>query len=272
MDRRAFLVGAGGAASALAGCADLVTLGDPTVAERALPERPADPTPESVAAYVAEYEEVRVHNRHAREGATEVTVDAVATFDHASGDERFATAQHAGTVYYEEDGARSVGELYGRPVPYLVAPDRTLRMPVERRRVGAGASGRPPDEAAFPPLGVRLCNVTADPREFVVRVVRRSDADGPGGGAGVGGDITDESDGPVLSTTVELDPESAVELLEVTDVRGGYRVTASMEDDGVTGQGRIEVGLPSADRGPNVDVVVGESGVSAWHLPSFEGI
>ncbi|OYR44626.1 hypothetical protein [Halorubrum sp. Eb13] len=269
MDRRAFLVGAGGAASALAGCTDLVTLGDGRVAKRDLPERPADPTPESVAAYVAEYEEVHAHNRHARDGASEVTVDAVATFDHAAGDEHFATAQHAGTAYYEDDGARSVGELYGRPVPYLVAPDRTLRMPVERRRVGTGASGRPPDETASPPLGVRLCNVTDDPREFVVTVVRRSAADG---GGGVGGDITDESDGPVLSTTVELDPESAVELLEVTDVRGGYRVTASMEDDGVTGQGRIEVGLPSADRGPNVDVIVGESGVSAWHLPSFEGI
>ncbi|WP_144797391.1 hypothetical protein [Halorubrum depositum] len=272
MDRRALLVAAGGAASALAGCADLVTLGDPTVAERALPERPADLSPESVAAYVAEYEEVRAHNRHAREGATEVSVDAVATFDHASGDERFATAQHAGTVYYEEDGARSVGELYGRPVPYLVAPDRTLRMPVERRRVGSDGSDRPPDETASPPLGVRLCNVTGEPREFAVTVDRRSAPDEPDAGGGVSGDLTDESDDPVLSATVELEPKSAVELLEVTSVRGGYRVVASMEDHGVTGQGRIEVGLPSADRGPNVDVVVGESGVSAWHLPSFEGI
>lgn len=273
MDRRAFLVGAGGAASALAGCTDLVTLGDGRVAERDLPERPADLTPESVAAYVAEYEEVRAHNRRARDGASEVTVDAVATFDHASRAEHFATAQHAGTAYHEDDGTRSVGELYGRPVPYLVTPDRTLRMPVERRRTGTGASGRPPDETVSPPLGVRLCNVTADPRELVATVARRS-AGETGGGGGSGDSIADwgGDDRSVLSTTVEIGPESAVELLEVTDVRGGYRVTASMEDDGVTGQGRIEVGLPSADRGPNVDVVVGESGVSAWHLPSFEGI
>jgi len=268
MDRRAFLVGAGGAASALAGCTDLATLGDGGIAERDLPERPADPTPESVAAYVAEYEEVHVHNRRARDGASEVTVDAVATFDHAAGDEYFATAQHAGTAYYEDDGDRSVGELYGRPVPYLVAPERTLRMPVERRRVGTDASARPPDETASPPLGVRLCNVTDEPREFVVTVVRRDAAATDGGGHS----ITDEDLGFALSTTVEIGPESGVELLEVTDVRGGYRVTASMEADGVTGQGRIEVGLPSADRGPNVDVVVSESGVSAWHLPSFEGI
>ncbi len=259
MDRRSFLVGATGAASALAGCADLVTPGDGGVAERDLPERPADPTPESVAAYVADYEEVRVHNRHAREGATEVTVDAVATFDHASGGDHFATAQHAGTVYYEDDGARSVGELYGRPVPYLVAPDRTLRMPVTRRRVAPGASDRPPDERASPPLGVRLCNVTDEPREFAVTVTRQ------GAGGDSGGDL-------VCATTAALDPESAVELLAVTDVRGSYRVIASMEDDGVTGQGRIEVGLPSADRAPNVDVVVDEGGISAWHLPSFEGI
>ncbi|MFC7188064.1 hypothetical protein [Halorubrum yunnanense] len=191
MDRRAFLVGAGGAASALAGCADLASLGDGGVAERDLPERPAEPTPEAVAAYVADYEEVRAHNRHAGEGATEVAVDAVATFDHGSGDERFATAQHAGTVYRQDDGARSVG---------------------------------------------------------------------------------DGADDLVCSTGVALDPERAVELLAITGVRGSYRVTASMEDDGVTGQGRIDVGLPSADRGPNVDVVVDEGGVSAWHLPSFEGI
>ena len=275
MDRRAFLLGAGGTASALAGCADLGALGDDRSEERDLPERPADPTPDSVAAYVAEYEEVRAHNYHVRRGATEVTVDAVATFDHASGDDRFATAQHAGTVYREDDGDRSVGELYGEPVPYLVAPDRTLRLPVERRRVGAGASGGPPNEPT-PPLGVRLCNVTDGPREFAVTVVRQSVAGGANADDGATGPadeaITDESTGTVLSTTVALDPTSAVELVGVTDVRGGYRVTARMENDGVTGQGRIEVGLPSADRAPNVDVVVDEAGVSAWHLPSFDRI
>lgn len=267
MDRRSFLVGATGAASALAGCADLAALGDGRVAERDLPERPADLTPESVAAYVADYEEVRVHNRHARAGATEVSVEARATFDHASGGDHFATAQHAGSVYYEDDGDRSVGQVRGDPVPYLVAPDRTLRLPVDRRRVGSGPSDRPPDETTSPPLGVRLCNVADEPRELAVTVVRR----GPNGDAAT--DVDDGSgDAPVYSTTVALGPERAVELLGVTDVRGGYRVTASMEDDGVTGQGRIEVGLPSADRGPNVDVVVDEGGVSAWHLPSFEGV
>jgi hypothetical protein len=266
MDRRAFLAGAGGTAGALAGCADLAALGDSTVAERDLPERPADLTPESVAAYVADYEEVRVHNEHARAGATEVSVEARATFDHAAGGDHFATAQHAGSVYYEDDGARSVGELYGDPVPYLVASDRTLRLPVDRRRVGSGPSDRPPDETASPPLGVRLCNVADEPRELAVTVVRR----GPNGDAAT--DVDDASDEPVYSTTVALGPERAAELLGVTDVRGGYRVTASMEDDGVTGQGRIEVGLPSADRGPNVDVVVDEEAVSAWHLPSFEEV
>ncbi|WP_435074495.1 hypothetical protein [Halorubrum sp. HHNYT27] len=261
MDRRTFLLGAGGAASALAGCADLDALGDSTVAERNLPKRPTDPTPESVAAYVAEYEEVRAHNRHARAGATEVTVEAVATFDHAAGGDSFATAQHAGTASYDDEGDRTIDEVTGRPVPYLVASDRTLRMPVERRRVGTDASDRPSNETTSPPLGVRLCNVSDEPREFAVTVIRRDaeqshDADG----------------GAVLSTAVGLGPERALELLAITDVRGTYRVTASMEDGGVTGQGRIDVGLPSADRGPNVDVIVDDGGVSAWHLPSFEGI
>jgi hypothetical protein len=257
MDRRAFLLGASGTASALAGCADIGALGGGRAGLRDLPERPADLTPESVEAYVAAYEAARAHNRHARAGATEVSVDAVATFDYAVGDERFATAQHAGTARYEDDGDRAVGELYGRPVPYLVAPDRTLRMPVERRRVGAGASGGTPDATSSPPLGVRLCNATDEPREFAVAVVRRE------------GDAGGES---VLSTAVGLGPACAVELLGIADAPGGYRVTASMEADGVTGQGRIDVGLPGVDRGPNADVVVGDSGVSAWHLPPFEGV
>lgn len=287
MDRRAFLVGAGGAASALAGCATPLTLGDPSVAERDLPERPADPTPEAVATYVAGYEEVRAYNDHAREGATEVTVDAVATFDHGSGDDHFATAQHAGTVYYEDDGSRSVGELYGRPVPYLVAPDRTLRLPVDRRQVDGESSDRSPDETTSPPLGVRLCNVTDEPHELAVTVVRErvgSGADDPTDGDGSDDaddaddpdgpddEISDGEDAPVLSTAVALDPKRAVELLEITDGRGSYRVTASMEDDGVTGQGRIEVEIPGADRGANVDVVIESEGVSTWHLPSFEYI
>ncbi|OYR53874.1 hypothetical protein DJ71_27510, partial [Halorubrum sp. E3] len=71
---------------------------------------------------------------------------------------------------------------------------------------------------------------------------------------------------------VGVAPETAVEVRSITDVRGSYRVTARMEDDGVTGQGRIEVGLPSADRGPNVDIVCDGNGVSTWHLPSFEGV
>ncbi|MFO8114323.1 MAG: hypothetical protein R6U01_03020 [Halorubrum sp.] len=285
MDRRAFLVGAGGAAGALAGCTTLAALGDGRVAERDLPERPAEPTPEAVAAYVADYEAARTHNHHAREGAAEVTVDAVATFDHRSGGDHFATAQHAGTVYYEDDGSRSVGELYGHPVPYLVAPDRTLRLPVDRRRVDGEASDRSPDETTSPPLGVRLCNVTDEPHELAVTVVRErvgseagdpTDGDDPDDADDPNGDpddeISDGEDARVLSTAVGVDPKRAVELLDITDGRGSYRVTASMEDDGVTGQGRIEVEIPGADRGANVDVVIESAGVSTWHLPSFEYI
>ncbi|KKF39867.1 hypothetical protein FK85_25100 [Halorubrum saccharovorum] len=281
MDRRAFLqrasraVGTIGVGGGLAGCADLVGGGDKGgVAERDPPERPDELGPESVAEYVAAYEEIRTHNRHAAEGAVEVTVDAVATFDHASGDDHYATAQHAGSVSHEnDDGDRSVGELHGDPVPYLVTPDRTLRLDVRRRAVervgqrdGEGAtrngSATDPDDRTAPPLGVRLLNVTDEGRDLALTVTRR--ATGDDGGAG-----TDET---VADLDVGIDPETAVEVRSVTDARGGYRVTARMEDDGVTGQGRIEVGLPSADRGANVDVVLDGNGVSTWHLPSFEGV
>jgi hypothetical protein len=264
MDRRTFLSGAVGAATAVTGC---VGPGDGGATVRELPARPAALTPESVAAYAADYEAVRAHNAHVEAGAVEVTVDAVATFDHASGDEHVATAQHEGTVSHGGDGGRSVDRVEGDPVPYVVTPDRTLRLSVERRRVGASSPEGPADGTA--PLGVRLCNVTDEARAFGVTVTReRVASDEVADGRD---DIADAGRGPVLSKRVALDPRSAVELLAITDVRGGYRVTARMENDGVTGQGRIEVALPNADRGPNADVVVSEGGVSARHLPAFDG-
>ncbi|WP_200530747.1 hypothetical protein [Halorubrum sp. LN27] len=283
MDRRAFLRRAGGAVGSvgscggLAGCADLVDGdGRRAVAERDPPDRPDELTAESVGEYVAAYEEVRAHNRQAAAGAVEVSIDAAATFDHASGDDHYATAQHAGSVYHEtDDGDRSVGELYGDPVPYLVTPDRTLRLDVRRRTAetdrqggeGDGSDGGASDgndtasgdERVSPPLGVRLLNVTGEARELGLTVTRRE----------VGDVETSET---VADRGVAVGPETAVELRSIANARGGYRVTARMEDDGITGQGRIEVGLPSADRGPNVDVVVDGDGVSTWHLPSFEGV
>ncbi|MFW5896149.1 MAG: hypothetical protein ACOCUA_02070 [archaeon] len=285
MNRRSFLVCAGGGASSLVGCLDLAGGGDVGVAEREFPDRPDEFTPESIAAYVAGYEEVRAHNVHAADGAAEVTIDAVATFDHAAEDDHVATAQHAGTVYHENgDGDRSVGELYSDPTPYLVTPDRTLRMDVTRRTVGDDERAprddeRSPsgDETASPPLGVRLLNVADEPTELSVTVVRSDAAVGGNQSDGTGDDTGDETgddtgDEAIAEVDVAVDAESAVELAAITDRRGGYRVVARMEDDGVTGVGRIEVGLPSADRGPNVDVVVGDAGVSTWHLPSFEGV
>lgn len=272
--------GAVGSTSGLAGCADLAGSGDDGIDEQELPERPADLTPESVAAYVADYEEIRTHNYHAADGASEVTVSAVATFDHASGDDHYATAQHVGTVYHEDDGDRTVGEFYSDPVPYLVAPDRTLRLDLRRQSADTDERDRPDDETTSSPLGVRLLNVTDETRELAVTVTRLATAEDDGDGSadldGEGGNVENaldaDGDERIARIIVTVEPTTAVELLGITDVRGGYRITARMEDNGVTGQGRIEVGLPSADRGPNVDVVVDDAGISTWHLPSFETV
>lgn len=276
MDRRAFLRRAAGAGvcGGLAGCADPAGSGATEgVAEREPPERPDELEPESVAEYVAGYEEVHAHNRHVTAAAVEVTVDAVATVDHVSGDDHYATAQHAGSVSHEHGGDRSVGELYGGPVPYLVTPNRTLRLDVRRETVdpdGQVADGTDGDSAldedrASPPLGVRILNVTEEARELALTVTRRSTSDDTDADETV-------ADETVADLDVGIDPETAVEVRSITDLRGGYRVIARMEDDGVTGEGRINVGLPSADRGPNVDVVLDGSGVSTRHLPSFEGV
>jgi len=273
MNRRGFLlraVGSAGACGGLAGCADLSVGGGGRVAtERDPPDRPDELAPESVAEYVAAYEEVHAHNRYAAEGAVEVTVDADASIDHASGNDHYATAQHAGSVSHEhDDGARSVGEVYADPVPYLVTPDRTLRMAVERRAVEAdvqngdgGDDTAPDDERTSFPLGVRLLNVTEEARELTLTVTRRVMADGS------------RADGEtVTDLDIAIEPGTAVEARSITDVRGGYRITARTENNGVTGEGRIQAGLPSVDRGPNVDVVLDGSGVSTWLLPPFEGI
>lgn len=262
MDRRAFLsdwavaVGAVAGTGALAGCVDLVGGGSTPVSVRDPPERPTDLTAESVAAYVAASEEVRTHNRHAESGAVEVTVDAVATFDHATESDHYATAQYAGTVYHEDgDGTRSVGELYSDPVPYMVTPDRTLRFDVTRRAVGAGKRGPDGSETTDPPLGVRILNVTGESREISVTVARR-------------GSVSET----LVEDAVTVGSASALELRAIAATRGSYRVTARMTDNGVTSEGRIEVDLPSVDRGPNVDVVIDDDGISTRQLPSFEGI
>lgn len=273
MDRRAFLAGVTGSVggvSGLAGCAGLAD-GDEAVMPRDLPDRPDELTPETVAEYVAEYEEVRAHNRQAESGAVDVSVTAVATFDHADVDDHYATAQHAATVSHRDDsGNRSVSELHGDPTPYLVTPARTLRMDVRRRRVDAENREYPDDATTDRPLGVRVCNVTEDPRELTMDVVRRE-------ASAEENDLSAESGGrdtePVAKTQVTVEPESALELRGITDVRGSYRVRARMAENGVTSEGRIEAGIPNVDRGPNVDVVVDDDdGISTRHLPSFEPI
>ncbi|WP_434521444.1 hypothetical protein [Halorubrum sp. AS12] len=276
MNRRSYLAGAGGASGLLAGCTDSLVFGDSGVSPRDLPDRPADLTPESVAAYIAAYEEVRVHNVHAERGADEVTVRAAATFDHAAGDDHYATVRHAGTVYESDGGARSVGELAGLPTPYLVAPDRTLRFGLERRTVDADVGDQSTGDAAgntvSPPLGVRLINVSENDREVSVTVTRRADDgttdEGDNSTDGDGGETPGEE--PVARSIQSVPPESAVELRSIADARGGYRIVARTADDGTTAEGRIEVGLPSADRAVNADVVIDGDGVSAWHLPALE--
>lgn len=286
MNRRSYLAGASGAAGFLAGCTDALRSGDAAVSPRDPPARPDDLTPESVTAYVEEYEAVRVRNARAERGAGEVTVRTAATFDHAAGDDRYATVRRAGTVSESDDGTRSMGELSGPPVPYLVTPDRTLRFDLERRTVDGDPEAAATDEgtgadAVSPPLGVRLLNPTDRDRGVSVTVTRRT-----GGGADGGSTDGDADDGPTdggkgsdggdagtesVARSIESVPAaSAVELRSVAGARGGYRVVARTTDDGPAAEGRIEVGLPSADRAANVDLVVDGDGVSAWLLPALE--
>jgi len=270
MDRRAFLARAAGTvvgACGLAGCTGVADSDGGGPAVREPPDRPDELAPETVAEYVAEYEEVQTHNSHVESGAVEVSVTAGATFDHASGTDHYATARHAGTVSHEDDsGGRSVGELGSDPTPYLVTPARTLRMDVSRRRIDAEDTG----DAAATPLDIRICNVTDEPRELVMTVVRREVTAGGDTDLSTGVDEPDAES--VIETPVTVASESALELRGISDARGRYRITASMAENGVTSQGRIEARIPGDDRRPDVDVAVDDDGISTRHLPPFDPI
>ncbi|WP_197431268.1 hypothetical protein [Halorubrum sp. CBA1125] len=239
-----------GCSGGLSGCTAIA--GDGGVRERELPARPTDLDPETVESYVADYEAVRAHNAHAADGATAVTIDAVATFDHRTGDAYHATAQYAGSVSYQDDSGRTVDELDADPTPYRVTPDRTLRFDARRRTVEAETAAD--GERVAPPLGVRLLNASGESRELDATVSRPAEGE------------------TLVSLPVTVPSASAVELRAITDVPDSYRVTVRVEADGVTGEGRIDVGLPGVDRAPNVDVIVADAGISTRRLPPFDGV
>lgn len=252
MRRRSFLAGVAGGVGGLAGCSGTYGLVDPGIPEREFPERPDELTSESVAEYVADYEKVRVHNDHADAGATEVNVETISTFDYEADEGYHATVQHAGTVYHDEDGERSVGELYSAPIPYRVTSESTFRADITHETV---LDADTTDESVDPSLGVRVPNFTDGPREMTISTV------------------ADAGNGDLVSqVTVDVDSLSAVELHSVATVPGTYRVIARLEENGVTGEGRVIIDLPGVDRESDVDVLLTPEGLSTRPLPPFESL
>ncbi len=279
MDRRGFLTNAftltGGSAVLVGsgGCVGRIGTGDASIDRRERPERPEPLTESAVVEYVADLEAIRTHNMQVEHGATEVDVTTTATFDYEAADGYHVTAQHAGTVYHDENGERSVGELYSRPIPYRVTDDETIRLSIDRepaRTIATDGEGSDPDgegsddEPVDAPLGVRLCNVLDRPREVALEVTRH--------------EATVESatatlDGPtLLEETVTIGPERAVELREIGGDPGTYRVVARVSEDGLTGEGRIDIDLPGIDRSSNADVLSSHSGLATRALPAFDPI
>jgi hypothetical protein len=260
MDRRGFLstlgaVTAAGATASVGGCVERVGLGGPAVAEREPPDRPETLTPTAVADYVAATEETYAHNHHARNGATAVSVTATATFDYQAVGGYHATAQHAGSVRVDGD---ETAEVSSRPIPYRVTDDATLRLSVDRERVGSDAAesgdGNAAADEVASPLGVRVANVLDRAREVSLRVTRQEDGE------------------TLFEAARTVDGRQAVELRGIAAQPGSYRVVARFAEDGVTGEGRIDIELPHVDRGPNVDVLSSSRGFATRPLPRFEPI
>lgn len=300
MERRGFLARAVGASAGIAtlvgssGCVERIGAGTPSIDERDRPDRPNSLTESSVIEYVAEFEAARTHNAHVEAGVTDVDLTTTATLDYVIGDAYHVTTQHAGTVRRDGNGVRSVEEIRSRPIPYRVTDDETLRLPVDRERVGAaGSNGSDDDgtdgddaidgsggvdgddeageddgsgggdETAGAPLGIRLCNALDRPREVDIEVHRYEPADAVPA-------LPDE--GTPLEGTWTVDAHEAVELREVTTEPGTYRVIARVSENGLTGEGRIDVDLPGVDRGANADVLSSANGLSTRSLPPFDPI
>lgn len=284
MRRRSFLSAVSVAVGGFAGCVGSLGGSDPGISMREFPERPEELTPESVTDYVATYEETRIHNYHVESGATEISVETVATLDYEADGGFHVTTQHAGTIHRDRDGERDVSELYSALIPYRVTNGSTTRLDIERVRARAvndgvgggeaagsetGGDGSTDDETGSdergtgetddggdtvdPPFGVRVVNVTDHPGEVTVTVV--SD----------GGDGT-----PVSEVDVAAGPESAVVVAPMATAPGTYRMVARFEENGVIGEGRADVELPGVDRESNVDVLLSPDGLSTRILPAFE--
>ena len=286
MKRRGFLSRVAGATVGVgtlvwnSGCVGRVGLGTASVDEREPPDRPNTLTEASVTDYVREFEAVRTHNVHADAGAADIDLTTAATFDHEIDGGYHVTVQHAGTVSYDENGTRSVGEIHSNPTPYRVTDDETIRLSIDHERV---ASGEIDDQTAtehdtdsehadeestedtdgVEPLGVRLCNVLDRPREIDVEVTRHEEAE----------TAPSIPDGRVqLTGTWTVDAREAIELRGITAEPGSYRVVARVSENGLTGEGRIDVGFPGVDRAPNVDVVSSSNGLSTRALPAFDPV
>ena len=270
MDRRGFLArsvrvaaGVGGLVGVVtgSGCVERIGAGSPSLMERDPPERPESFTESSVVEYVATVEEVRTHNEHVRNGATELDLTTAATFDYEVDGGYHVTAQHAGTVSHERNGEQSVGELYSRPVPYRVTPEETIRLSVERDRIEGDSTD---DGSVDAPLSVRHCNVLDQPREVTLEVVRHEESDGER--------VALLDGGPVIDRERTVGPREAIELRGIAATPGTYRVIAHVSENGVTGQGRIDIELPGVDRRSNVDVLSTPDGLSTRALPPFDPI
>lgn len=290
MDRRGFLARAAGTTGGVAtlvgssGCVGRIGAGNPSIDERERPDRPSSLTESSVVEYVAEFEAARTHNVHVDAGATDVDLTTTATLDYAIDDAYHVTAQHAGTIRHDRNGDPAVEEVRSRPIPYRVTADETTRLSVEYERVGpagpdgggdgteerGGADGTEEgggadgdDETAGAPLGIRLRNVLDRPRELDVEVGRHGPAEA----------VPALLDGGVLlEETWTIGAHEAVELRGITTEPGTYRVVARVSENGLTGEGRIDVEIPGVDRGVNADVLSSANGLSTRSLPAFDPI
>lgn len=284
MERRGFLARAAGTTGGVvtlvgsSGCVDRIGAGGSPVDERERPDRPNSLTESSVVEYVAEFEAVRAHNVHADAGATDVDLTTAATFDHETDGGYYVTVQHAGTVSHGADGTRSVEEIRSRPTPYRVTDAETTRLAVDRERVdargldgdtdtepdaGDGDTDAGEDESGPQSLGLRLCNVLDRSRELDIEVTRHEGADS----------VPALLDGrPQLAGTWTVAAREAVELRGIATEPGTYRVVARVSENGLTGEGRIDVELPGVDRSPDVDVISSSNGLSTRLLPAFDPV
>ncbi|MFC7230272.1 hypothetical protein ACFQMM_00735 [Saliphagus sp. GCM10025308] len=214
MDRRT-LLGCVGATVLVSGGGCLGDVGSGTgqngLKEKDFPEKPDPVTKGSATGFVAEYEEVWMHNDMLSENTTKITVGCPAAVDAEADGGYYLITICRGSQTIDREGSEAVGHLGPKPKFYFVSDDSVQRIDTEHRKsepapetYGNGTGGREVQ-------GFRLVNFDETSHEVTVTVTHRKENE------------------TIFERTYDLVSESLLTRSGLTAVEGIYDLTVELK-------------------------------------------